>query len=186
MAGAGREGVVGGKLRIEKRMKITLIVAMSVDGRIAAGRDELTDWTSAEDKRFFVLKTKEAGVVIMGRRTFQTIGEPLPERLNVVMTHQEPPFDDIPGVLECTRETPGAVLRSLASRGYTEAAVVGGREIYSAFLEAGLVTDIYVTIEPLLFGSGIPLVENISSKKLQLITMEKLGTQSVLLHYVVL
>lgn len=167
-------------------MKITLLSAMSVDGRIATDRDQLTDWTSAEDKRFFVLKTKEAGVVIMGRRTFQTIGEPLPERLNVIMTRQEPPFDDVPGVLECTNQSPSAVVRSLESRGYTEAVVVGGREIYSAFLEADLVTDIYVTVEPLIFGSGVPLVEGIAPKKLQLMSAEKLGEQSVLLHYVVL
>lgn len=167
-------------------MKITLIVAMSVDGRIAADREQLTDWTSAEDKQFFVLKTKESGVVIMGRRTFQTIGEPLPERLNIIMTRQEPPFDDIPGVLESTNQSPATVVKSLEDRQYTSACVVGGREIYSAFLAAGLVTDLYVTIEPLLFGAGVPFVEEISSQRLQLISVEKLGEQSVLLHYVVL
>lgn len=167
-------------------MHITLLVAMSVDGRIGTGPDQLTDWTSAEDKRFFVLKTKEAGVVIMGRRTFQTIGEPLPDRLNVIMTHQEAPFDDVPGVLECTGESPHAVVRSLQSRGYTRAVVVGGREIFSAFLSADLVTDMYVTIEPHIFGDGVPLVEHIAPKKLQLMSTEKLGEQSVLLHYVVL
>ncbi len=167
-------------------MKITLLAAMSVDGRIAANAEQLVDWTSAEDKRFFVLKTKEAGVVIMGRRTFQTIGEPLADRLNVIMTRQEPPFDDIPGVLECTDESPHAVVHSLEARSYTAAVVVGGREIYSAFLEAGLVTDLYLTVEPLLFGDGVPLVEGITSKKLQLLDVQKLGEQSVLLHYVTL
>ncbi len=167
-------------------MKITIVAAMSVDGRIATDRDHLTDWTSAEDKRFFVMKTKEAGVVIMGRRTFQTIGEPLSERLNVVMTHQEPPFDDVPGVLECTNETPHAVVRSLESRGYTEAVVAGGREIFSAFLATDLVTDMYITVEPIIFGAGVPLVDGVGSKRLQLMSAEKLGEQSVLLHYVVL
>lgn len=159
---------------------------MSVDGRIAAQSDEFVDWTSAEDKRFFVMKTKEAGVVIMGRRTFQTIGEPLPDRLNVIMTRQEAPFDDIPGVLECTDESPHAVVHSLERRGYTAAVVAGGREIYSAFLAAGLVTDIYITLEPIIFGGGVPVVEGIGSKKLQLMSVEKLGSQSVLLHYVLL
>lgn len=167
-------------------MHITLLVAMSVDGRIATGTDQLTDWTSADDKRFFVMKTKEAGVVIMGRRTFQTIGEPLSERLNVIMTHQEAPFDDIAGALECTNQSPHAVVKSLESRGYTRAVVIGGREIFSAFLSTDLVTDMFVTIEPLVFGDGIPLVEGIASKKLQLMSAEKLGDQSVLLHYVVL
>lgn len=167
-------------------MKITLVAAMGADGRIATDRDQLTDWTSQEDKRFFVMKTKEAGVVIMGRRTFQTIGEPLAERLNIVMTRQEAPFDDVPGVVECTRESPNAVVRSLESRGYTEAVVAGGREIFSAFLDANLVTDIYLTIEPLIFGEGVPFVEGIRSKRLQLLSVDKLGEQSVLLHYVVL
>ncbi len=167
-------------------MHITLLVAMSVDGRIGTGPDHHTDWTSAEDKRFFVMKTKEAGVVIMGRRTFQTIGEPLPDRLNVIMTHQEAPFDDVAGALECTSESPHGVVKSLESRGYTRAVVVGGREIYSAFLTAGLVTDMYVTIEPHIFGDGVPVVEGVPAKKLQLMSAEKLGEQSVLLHYVVL
>lgn len=167
-------------------MKITLVAAMSADGRIATHRDQLTDWTSQEDKRFFVMKTKEAGVVIMGRRTFQTIGEPLPERLNVIMTRQETPFDDVPGVVESTNESPNAVVRSLEARGYTEAVVAGGREIFSAFLSTNLVTDIYLTIEPVIFGDGVPFVEGVASKKLQLMSVEKLGEQSVLLHYVVL
>lgn len=167
-------------------MHITLLVAMSVDGRIATGPDQLTDWTSADDKRFFVMKTKEAGVVIMGRRTFQTIGEPLSDRLNVIMTRQEAPFDDVPGALECTNESPHGVVKSLEARGYTKAVVVGGREIYSAFLAAGLVTDMYVTIEPHLFGDGVPVVEGVAPQKLQLMSVEKLGEQSVLLHYVVL
>lgn len=159
---------------------------MSVDGRIATGTSQLTDWTSADDKRFFVMKTKEAGVVIMGRRTFQAIGEPLPERLNVIMTRQEAPFDDVPGVLECTSQSPHGAVKSLAARGYTRAVVVGGREIFSAFLSTDLVTDMFVTIEPVVFGSGVPLVEGVGSKKLQLMSAEKLGDQSVLLHYVVL
>ncbi len=159
---------------------------MSVDGRIATDREQLADWTSAEDKQFFVMKTKEAGVVIMGRRTFQTIGEPLPERLNIIMTHQEPPFDDIAGVLESTSQTPAAVVKSLEDRGYKQACVVGGREIYSAFLAAHLVTDMFVTVEPLMFGSGVPFIEGVPGQRLQLISTERLGLQSVLLHYVVL
>ena len=78
------------------------------------------------------------------------------------------------------------MVKSLESRGYTRAVVIGGREIFSAFLSTDLVTDMYVTIEPIMFGDGIPLVEGIASKKLQLMSAEKLGDQSVLLHYVVL
>ncbi len=167
-------------------MHITILAAMSADGRIATSRDELVDWTSPEDKQFFVLKTKEAGVVVMGRRTFETLGEPLSERLNVVMSHQQALFPDVPGVVECTSESPHGVVHSLESRGYMKAVVIGGHEIYSAFLSADLVTDMYLTIEPRIFGDGVPFVEGIAAKKLQLMSAEKLGGQSVLLHYVAL
>ena len=110
------------------------------------------------------MKTKEAGVVIMGRRTFQTIGEPLPERLNVIMTHQEAPFDDIAGQLECTNQSPHAVVKSLEVAAIRVPWSSAGAKYSVRFLSTDLVTDMYVTIEPIMFGDGIPLVEGIASK----------------------
>ena len=67
-------------------MKVILIMAQTADGKIARASDELVDWTSKEDKRFFIDKTKEAGVMVMGSNTYRTIWRPLPGRLNVVLT----------------------------------------------------------------------------------------------------
>ncbi|HEX9722557.1 MAG TPA: dihydrofolate reductase family protein [Candidatus Paceibacterota bacterium] len=75
-------------------MKVFLIAAMSADGFIARNSSHLASWTSKEDKQFFIEKTKEAGVVVMGLNTYKTIGRPLPGRLNIVYSKTE---KNIPG-----------------------------------------------------------------------------------------
>ena len=70
-------------------MKIILIAAISADGKIAQSANQSSlDWTSKEDTAFFVAKTKEAGVVVMGSRTFETIGKPLKGRRLIVLSEQ--------------------------------------------------------------------------------------------------
>jgi len=167
-------------------MKVSLLAAISADGRIAESSDQLADWTSKEDKRFFVSKTKEAGVLIMGRKTYETIGRPLPGRLNVIMTRDTSGFQDIEGVLRSTSDAPKQILDQLASEGFEEVVIAGGAQIYSIFAREGLLTDLYLTIEPVLFGAGVSLVDNVPAMKLHLESMDRLGEEAVLLHYTVL
>ncbi|PJA88044.1 MAG: hypothetical protein CO140_01000, partial [Candidatus Moranbacteria bacterium CG_4_9_14_3_um_filter_40_7] len=72
-------------------MKIIMIMAMTLDGKIAKSSDHFPDWTSKEDKKYFAKVSKEAGVVIMGDKTFFTFPAPLKDRLNVVFTLEENP-----------------------------------------------------------------------------------------------
>ena len=67
-------------------MKVILIMAMTVDGKIGKSHDHFPDWTGTEDKRLFAKISRQAGVVIMGSKTFDTIGKPLPQRKNVILT----------------------------------------------------------------------------------------------------
>src|SRR3989338_2700224 len=98
-------------------MKTFLIAAISANGMIAQTADQTsTDWTSKEDLAFFVTKTKEARAMIMGRKTFETIGRPLKNRLVVVMTRQAI-ISDKEGI-EYTNKSSREVLDELASRGY--------------------------------------------------------------------
>ena len=57
-------------------MKVILLMAMTVDGLISRTNDDFPDWTGPEDKRMFKAVSQEAGVVIMGSRTFDTISVP--------------------------------------------------------------------------------------------------------------
>ncbi len=164
-------------------MKVSLLAAISVDGRIAENSDQLADWTSKEDKKFFVAKTKEAGVLVMGRKTYETIGRPLPGRLNVIMTRDTSGRENIADSLEYTSQSPQEIIAGLETRGFTEVVIGGGAEIYTMFLREKLVTDLYLTVEPVIFGDGVPLVSGNVFLKLNLVSSEQLGEKAVLLHY---
>ncbi len=164
-------------------MHIALIAAMSADGKIAQSTEQSSlDWTSKEDTKFFVEKTKEFGTVIMGRKTFATIGKPLKERRLVILTHTPEKEIAMPG-LEFTSETPEQLIQRLESEGCTRVIIAGGASVYAAFLAAGLVHECFLTIEPVLFGDGIPLAQHFSRINLNLHDVRRLGEQAVLLHY---
>lgn len=180
-------------------MNVWLIAAVSADGKIAQtpGQSSL-DWTSPEDTRFFVEKTKEAGVVIMGAKTFATIGKPLKGRRIIVMTRTRlpplakgglggvEPWRVEPrgiGTVESTNLSPRELLDSLAAQGIATVALAGGASVYSQFLAQGLVTDLYLTVEPHLFGNGLPLASGFDRIDLRLVDVTRLGEQAVLLHY---
>lgn len=160
-------------------MIISLIAAISADGKIAqnAGQSSL-DWTSKEDTRFFVEKTKEIGAVVMGRKTFETIGRPLKDRRMIVMSStggsETEKFEGRDGV-EWTRETPAELVARLSLKGLTGLAVCGGSMVYSQFLEAGLVDELFLTVEPVLFGAGVPLGDGFGRIDLKLVESRPLG-----------
>ena len=165
-------------------MEVFLIAAMSANGKIAEYVDQASlDWTSKEDMQFFVKKTKEAGNLVMGRTTFETIGKPLPKRLNVIMTRTPDASKNIDEQLLYTDKSPEEIIEYLSNKGFDQVAIAGGAQIYSLFLKSGLVTDLYLTIEPVLFAGGVPLIEGMDRLDLELVEHEALGEQAIMLHY---
>lgn len=102
-------------------MILSLIVAVARNGVIGcAGK---LPWHLSDDlKRFKRLTTGHT--VIMGRKTFESIGKPLPNRRNVVLTRQ--PGFAAPGVEVC-RTLPEALA---LLPGEDEVFVIGGAEVY--------------------------------------------------------
>ena len=176
-------------------MKTILIAAISADGKIAEQIDQnSTDWTSKEDLKFFVKKTKELGAVIMGRKTFETIGKALKGRRTIVLTRNPKALPTLPEggrggegaqtSLEYTDKTPKAILTDLEESGQKGVVIAGGASIYTMFLKEGLVDELYLTVEPVIFGDkGIPLVRDVGRINLELIEKSDMGDQAVLLHY---
>jgi dihydrofolate reductase len=163
-------------------VRVLLLAVITLDGKIARHAHELSNWSSREDKRLFARTTREAGVVIMGRSTYETIGRPLPDRLNVVMT-RHPPVDAPEGV-EFTADSPRRILERLAARGYNAVAVTGGAQVYRAFLEAGVVDELWLTVEPLAFGEGISLFGDAPfEQRFALLEAQRLGEGAVHLRY---
>jgi dihydrofolate reductase len=136
-------------------------------------------WTSGADKEFFKKKTKEAGVVVMGRTTFETIGKALPDRKTIVYTSKPLEIERV----ETTQLPPQELLQQLEEQGYSEVAICGGSSIYSLFLQSGCISKAYITLEPMLFGKGIPLFKDIRQTKLELLSTTPLSQNTLLLEY---
>ncbi|HYC83333.1 MAG TPA: dihydrofolate reductase family protein [Candidatus Paceibacterota bacterium] len=160
-------------------IKTFIIAAQTADGFIARDHEHGADWTSKEDKKLFVELTKRAGVVIMGSKTYETIGRPLQDRLNIVYSKSGKHYEGV----EMTSKPPRELLAELEQRGFTEAAICGGASIYRLFLEAGAVHEIYLTVEPQLFGQGVSLFDKPVEVKLNLKNLERLGSDAILMQY---
>ena len=108
-------------------MKLSIIVAAARNGVI--GRDNELPWhLSADLKRFKRLTMGHH--LLMGRRTFEAIGRPLPGRTNVVISRGRPDLpEDV--VLVASLEEGLALARKA---GETEAFVAGGAQIYKLAL----------------------------------------------------
>ncbi|MGB5444953.1 MAG: type 3 dihydrofolate reductase [Psychromonas sp.] len=106
-------------------MKISMIAAMAEDRVI--GLDNNMPWHLPADLTFFKRVTL-GKPVIMGRKTFQSIGRPLPGRKNIVLSRDE--NLEIDGV-SCVQTVEQAL--SLVA-GCDEVMVIGGATIYEQFL----------------------------------------------------
>ena len=107
------------------RPVLSLIVAVADNGVIGDGNR--LPWRLPEDMRWFRRRTTGKPVV-MGRKTYESIGRPLPERTNIVLTRD--PGYRVPG---CT--VVGDIDQALAAAGEAEEVMVmGGAEVYRQLL----------------------------------------------------
>jgi dihydrofolate reductase len=165
-------------------MKIILMMAMTMDGKIAKTSDHFPDWTSKEDKKYFAKISKEAGVVIMGDKTFFTFPMPLKDRLNVVFTlEKNPPETE---EVKWVSGEPEKVLEELKQMGHKSAILGGGAYVNGMFLKKNLIDEIIVTIEPKIFGEGLGLFKGDFDADLELISSEKINANAVMLKYKVI
>jgi dihydrofolate reductase len=162
-------------------MKVFIIAAVTADGFIGRDASHSADWTSREDKKLFVKLTKEAGVMVMGSRTFDTIGRALPDRKTVVYTSRPEKYQ-IDGV-EASGKAPAELVKQLEQEGFSAVAICGGASIYDLFLRSGVVDELYLTVEPILFGKGLNLLNAKIEQSLELLELDKLNENTVLAHY---
>lgn len=101
---------------------ISIIVAY--DKNRAIGKDNKLCWRQSNDlKRFKELTTDKT--VVMGRKTFESIGKPLPNRKNIVLTRQRVEIDGVEVVSSITD------IKDIKD----DIFIIGGGEIYKLFLD---------------------------------------------------
>ncbi|GAB5562144.1 MAG: dihydrofolate reductase family protein [Synoicihabitans sp.] len=172
-------------------MLVVLIVAQSLDGFIARHDEPGVAWASSADQRWFRQALGEFDCQVMASTTYQTVRDHLRSKsedgcFRIVMTRRPQNFaaDQETGALEFTSASPAAILRTLTDSDRTACALLGGATAHDAFLRSGLVNEIWVTIEPRIFGRGTPLVRETQDQKLAIISSERLpNSDSLLVRY---
>lgn len=106
-------------------MTITLIAAVASNGVI--GNNNELIWRLPADMKYFRQQTI-GKPVLMGRKTFESLGKPLKDRTNVILSRT---LQEAPEGCELVRTIPEAI----AKYGEDELMVIGGGDIYKQALE---------------------------------------------------
>lgn len=108
-------------------MKIIIIAAIAKNGVIGKASGEMP-WHIKEEFRHFK-ETTSGSPVIMGRKTFQTLGKPLKNRLNIIISTNPPSAIHTEDVLYFTSII--EALKYCSIRDYEKVFIIGGGKIYS-------------------------------------------------------
>lgn len=122
-----------------------IIGIVAIAKNFAIGKDGKLPWHYSADLKFFK-QTTTAHAVVMGFNTWQSIGKPLPNRLNIVLSRSRS-IENQPNVLLLR-----SVAEVLALSKYLncDSFVIGGAETYAQFADAideWIVTEIPETVE---------------------------------------
>lgn len=117
-------------------MKVAVIYAVAENNVI--GNDNALPWHLPADLKHFKQKTTGKPIV-MGRKTFDSIGKPLPNRRNIVVTNNKSWHNE--GV-----EVAHSLQDALSMcEGEPEVCVIGGAQLFRQAFDLGIVTDVYLT-----------------------------------------
>lgn len=118
---------------------MTLSAIVAVDRKHAIGKDNKLPWHMPEDLKFFK-RTTMGKPVLMGRKTFESLGKPLPGRLNIVLsTRQDLELPE--GVKLCDTLHDG--ISEMEQAGAEEGFIIGGGQIFTEALP--LLDRVYIT-----------------------------------------
>jgi len=164
------------------KTRFIAFVASSIDGRISLMEKTLPDWTSKEDKSFFQKSLLQFDAVVVGRNTYQAAAVHLRKRNTFVFSSR---LKNIKRRGTVVFVNPAKVNFVKLFQEYKNIAVLGGGAVYRFMLESGFLDEIFVTIEPLIFGRGKEMfvggTRTIRSCLLSVKKLNKDGT--LLLHY---
>lgn len=166
--------------------KYIAIAAVTLDGKIAKNSKHMSDWTSKEDKVFMRALLAKSDVVIVGNNTYKTAIKPLSKRNCLVISRSANQLISKSANLEYVKPKAADVKKIVKQKKYRNIAILGGAQTYSFCLQNNLLDELYLTIEPLVFGSGINLFADGKNleKYFKLVSVKKLNKRgSLLLRY---
>jgi len=128
-------------------MKISMIVAMAANGVI--GRDNKLPWYLPNDLKYFKQVTMGKHI-LMGRKTFESIGKPLPGRTNIVMTRNTAWQAEGVKVVQSLEQAVSIAAAIAEIDGQDELMIIGGDQIYREGLTIAdriYLTEVHAEVE---------------------------------------
>lgn len=168
-------------------MKIILAIVTSLDGKSTKGYKPPKLWASQEDQVYFRSLIAKNNLIVMGKNTFAVSKDdikPVKDKLRIIMVRNPAEFNglSVPNQLEFSSESPKQLVKRLTKLGFKQMLLVSGPKLNTAFLKEQLIDELWLTLEPNIFGVGIGLVDQQSfDVKLKLLSAKKLNSQGTLL-----
>ena len=166
-----------------KRPIFIAIAAVTIDGKIARHKHHFSGWTSREDKNFLHKMLDSCDCVIVGNNTYKAAKKPLSRRNCIVLTSKVKSFSRISKKLLYCNPTKTDMRMLIIKNDYRRIAILGGAQTYYYCLKHNMLDELYLTIEPIVFGKGIGLFLESSSlgTKFKLMSSKKLNKKGTIL-----
>lgn len=169
-------------------MQVILYMATTINGLIAKLSGK-TNFVSVKEWKNFYTATKNVGNIIIGRKTYEIMIKNkefarLPKLTVIIVSRRsiKPRLKN-----HFIAASPAAAIKLLHQQGFKRALIAGGGQLNAAFMKADLINEIYLDIEPIALGQGIPLfTESKFETKLKLIGIKKFSAHELQLHYKVI
>lgn len=167
-------------------MKAVLVFVSTLDGKVTKwGNPHVRTWTSRSDQDYFKNEWNKSRLIVMGINTYNVEQiKPSSKHLFIIMTHHPSEYKGIEklGQLEFTDDSPGKLFERFEKQGHKLMMVVGGAHIATSFFKVQLIDELWLTIEPKIFGTGGSFVveENLDIN-LQLLSSDRVNEQGTLI-----
>ncbi len=166
-------------------MQVILVFVSTLDGKITRwGEPGVNEWSSQEDKDYFKSLWKNSPVIVMGSNTYRAEKVPFVKGQRIIVMTRFPSEFKESGYekrFEFTDESPLHIVTRISEENIDRMVVVGGAQIATSFLKEKLIDELWLTIEPRIFGLGGNLVEEEKLDiRLELLSYEKAGVQGTL------
>ena len=177
-------------------IKVSMLAVISLDGKIARTASDSLEWGSPEDKQFLKEFLDHSDLSILGRKSFELSQNIMSKRNCVILSRNLPPVDS--GM----KRTEGSHILSYVNPDLIDfrrwllrsfrfpkksISILGGAEVYRYFLSRDWIDEIYLTIEPKIFGTGISLLASELDDldiELHLLSQSRINDKgTLLLHY---
>jgi dihydrofolate reductase len=163
---------------------------MSLDGCLTRHQNPGTGFASAADHEFFRAALQTFDCSLSGRRTYEAGRESIlrartGSRLQMVLTSTPERFeaDALADHLEFRNAGASTVLGELENRGRTRCALLGGARLYTEACVQGLLDELWITLEPVVFGQGTRMFEGVVDFNFELVSSEPLSAHTLLVKY---